>query len=408
MIGPQQKLSRLDYGIVFALFVLLCMGLLAVHSATQNASTTIANNFTKQVLWVITGLFLAALAVVVPFRVFQKHAYLFYGLSVILLLAVLFFGTGAGVKRWFLLGPMRFQPSELAKLATIFGLARYMSDESRDLKRITDLLGAFAIAIIPTLLIVKQPDLGTALVFPALILPLLFWAGVSLFTIFLFVAPLLTLVAAFNLTAFFLVMGLIIGVMVVSRRKLRVIVPNFLLNVGVGIMTPILWSKLHRYQQSRILTFLGIEQDPRGIGYQVLQSKVAIGSGGFLGKGLGDGTQTQLRFLPEQHTDFIFSVIGEELGFLGVIIVLAMFFVLLWRALKIAGECKSRFMSLTVIGIVVLLLFHVLINTGMTVGIMPVTGLPLPFLSYGGSAMLTNMLLVGLILNAGIRRFQYL
>ncbi|MFQ5627520.1 MAG: rod shape-determining protein RodA [bacterium] len=407
MTKSTANLKKLDYIILLALLVLLTFGLLAVYSATQNANPLIAQNFSKQLMWVATGLVVLIATILLPIQLFQKYAYSLYALSILLLLLVLFIGSGAGVKRWLLFGPFRFQPAELAKIMTIFALARFVSHEQRNLNKIPDIALSFLIVIVPMLLIIKEPDLGTALVFPAMILPILFWAGLSLFTAFLIIAPLLSLVAAFNLTAFFLVMGLIIGVMVVSGRDLKVIVPNFLLNVSVGIVTPLLWEKLHKYQQSRILTFLGIEQDPRGIGYQVLQSKVAIGSGGFWGKGLGDGTQTQLRFLPEQHTDFIFSVIGEEIGFFGAAIVLVMFFILIWRALKIASDCKSRFASLVVVGAAMVISFHVLVNTGMTVGIMPVTGLPLPFLSYGGSAMVSNMVLVGLILNAGIRRFHY-
>lgn len=404
---PPDNFKLLDIPLMLALLVLLSFGLLAVFSATQNANPAIANNFSKQLVWVLVGLVVFTITMLTPLKVFQKYAYIFYGISLALLVLVLVVGGGAGVKRWFLIGPFRFQPAEVAKIATIFALARFISQEHRNLNKLIDIGLAFAIVVGPMLLIMKEPDLGTALVFPAIILPVLFWAGLSLFTAFLIIAPLLSLVAAFNLTAFFIVMGIIIGVMVVSGRGLKVIVPNFLLNVGVGIITPLLWDHLHKYQQSRILTFLGVEQDPRGIGYQVLQSKVAIGSGGLWGKGIGDGTQTQLRFLPEQHTDFIFSVIGEEVGFLGVLLVLLLFLFIIWRSLNIAQSCKSRFASLVVVGAAMVICFHVMINTGMTVGIMPVTGLPLPFLSYGGSAMLSNMVLMGLIVGAGLRRFEY-
>jgi rod shape determining protein RodA len=406
MMNPSKNFRRIDSPILFSLLILLVFGLLAVYSATRNVNPAIAHNFSKQLLWVLAGLVVLSATILLPLKIYYKYAYLSYIISVALLILVLIIG-GGDVKRWFFIGPFRFQPAELAKVATILALARFIAQEQRNLKRLPDFLFAFVLVLIPMLLIIKEPDLGTALVFSAIILPMFYLSGLSLFIIFLLVAPLLSLVAAFNLVAFFSVMGLIIGVMIISGRGLKVIVPNFLLNVGVGIMTPIIWAKLHLYQQSRILTFLGLEQDPRGIGYQVLQSKVAIGSGGFFGKGLGDGTQTQLRFLPEQHTDFIFSVIGEELGFWGVALVLMLFFILLWRALKIAFDCKSRFAGLVVIGAATVILFHVLVNTGMTVGIMPVTGLPLPFLSYGGSAMLSNMVLVGLVLNAGIRKFQY-
>ena len=182
---------------------------------------------------------------------------------------------------------------------------------------------------------------------------------------------------------------------------------NFILNVAVGIIAPIAWNRLESYQQSRILTFLGLESDPHGIGYQVIQSKVAMGSGGFLGKGFMEGTQTQLRFLPEQHTDFIFSVIGEEFGFIGAFFVLLLFFIILLRGVAIAAKVRNRFTSLVIIGTVSVIALHVIINIGVTIGIMPVTGLPLPFLSYGGSAMWTFLFFIGLLLNGSIHKLEY-
>lgn len=406
MITDRGKLQNLDVPIIIALAVIVVFGIASVYSATQSSTGAMQHNFNKQALWVLLGVVLLSLMVLAPLRVFHKYAYSFYIACVVLLVAVLFAGTGS-VHRWLELGPFRFQPSELAKLASLFALAKFVADEERNFQRPLDIIIAFGIVGLPMLLIAKEPDLGTALVFMAMILPVLYWAGLSLFAVFLFLAPFITLAAASTFKTFFIAMIFIVVVMIVSGRGLKVIVPNFLLNIGVGIITPILWSNLHEYQKSRILTFLGLEQDPQGLGYQVLQSKVAIGSGGFWGKGWMEGTQTQLRFLPEQHTDFIFSVVGEEFGFFGVMLVLAAFFVIFWRALKIAHECKNRFAAITVVGAVVILAFHVVVNTGMTVGIMPVTGLPLPFLSYGGSALLTSMALIALILNAGRRRLQY-
>ncbi len=409
MPWDSQELKRVDLGIVFTVSFLLIAGLVAVYSATQSSSPALANNFVKQLAWVFLGTIVLSVVVTMPMKWFKQYAYLVYFFSLGLLVLVLIFGKGQGaVHRWFVIGPIRFQPSEIAKITTVFALARYLSEEQRNCANPTDVLMALAIAAIPMALVAKEPDLGTALVFAALVLPMMFWAGLSLFSVFLFMAPVLTLVSAFSFWSFTITMLFIITVLFLSKRGLRIIIPNFLFNIMVGIVTPILWNHLHEYQQNRILTFLGLKQDPQGLGYQVLQSKVAIGSGGLWGKGWTHGTQTQLRFLPEQHTDFIFSVVGEEFGFLGVSLVLLAFFFLLWRSFNIAIECRSKFSSLVVVGAVVIIAFHVIINTGMTVGIMPVTGLPLPFLSYGGSALISNMILVGLILNAGRRRFQYL
>jgi len=402
-----EHLAKIDHGIVIALAVLLTAGLFAVYSATHSSTPELQSNFMKQIIWLFLGLVLLVFFLNAPIKWFKKYAYVFYGISLVLLALVLVFRGSVGVHRWFAFGPLRIQPSELAKIATVLALARFVADEQRNIGRIKDLIIAFAIVLAPMMLVIKQPDLGTALVFLALILPVLYWAGLSLFVVFLILAPMITLVAAFTFESFFIAMIGILAILVISRRGLRVIVPNFLLNIGVGIVTPLMWAHLRGYQKSRILTFLGLKQDPRGLGYQVLQSKVAIGSGGFWGKGWQHGTQTQLRFLPEQHTDFIFSVIGEEFGFIGILIVLLCFFVLLWRAFSIAKECRSAFCSYLVVGAAIVILFQVLVNTGMTVGVMPVTGLPLPFLSYGGSSLITSMILVALILNAGRNRFHY-
>ncbi|KAA3612273.1 MAG: rod shape-determining protein RodA [Calditrichaeota bacterium] len=408
MLWDREDLKKPDLILLVAFAGLLLVGLMVIYSATHGAHPEISQNFAKQVIWILVGLGLLALLSLLPFKLYHEIAIPFYIISILLLIAVLFVGGGTGVKRWFIFGPVRLQPSELAKIATLLLLAKYAANAKRDFKKIKDIVVAFAIVILPTLLIIKQPDLGTSLVFIAMVLPVLFWAGLSLFTVFLLLAPLVTLASAFTFYSFFIAIVLIVGVMVVSGRGPKIIIPNFLLNIGVGIVTPILWEQLLGYQKSRILTFIGLEQDPQGLGYQVLQSKVAIGSGGLWGKGWMQGTQTQLRFLPEQHTDFIFSVLGEEFGFLGVCVVLALFFILIWRALLIAQNSKNLFASLIVIGACTIIGFHVIVNTGMTVGIMPVTGLPLPFLSYGGSSLLTNTALIGLIINAGRRRFQYL
>ena len=191
------------------------------------------------------------------------------------------------------------------------------------------------------------------------------------------------------------------------RRGMAVNFLVMIFNIVVGIITPFLWNQLQGYQKHRILTFIGAEIDPHGLSYQIIQSKVAIGSGGFFGKGILNGTQTQLRFLPAQHTDFVFSVIGEELGFIGSVFVLGLFLFLLLRGIYIGSIVKNKFLSLLVIGAIVVLGVHIIINIGMTIGIIPVTGLPLPFMSYGGTFLITSMILVGFVIHASIRRFRY-
>ena len=196
-------------------------------------------------------------------------------------------------------------------------------------------------------------------------------------------------------------------VLIVSRRQPIILISIFILHIFVGLITPVLWSQLKPYQQQRILTFANPEADPQGAGYQIIQSKVAIGSGGIWGKGFLDGTQTQLRFLPAQHTDFIFSVIGEEWGFSGVLIVLMLFTILLLYLIYLASMVRSLFSSMVIIGVVTVLFFHILVNIGMTIGLAPVTGLPLPFISYGGSFLLSVFLMMGVIMNFSLNRFSH-
>jgi len=306
-----------------------------------------------------------------------------------------------------MIGGFQFQPAEIMKVSALLALARYLSYEKRDLNKIKDIAIAFCIVFVPFLLIAQQPDLGTALVFLAIILPILYWAGLPSFYVFFVIAPFLVMAASFNFYTFFVAMIFISVILFFLKRGLFVSLVTIILNIGVGIVTPILWNQLRGYQKHRILTFLGLEIDPQGLSYQVIQSKVAIGSGGFLGKGLLNGTQTQLRFLPAQHTDFVFSVIGEELGFIGSFLVLGLFLFLLLRGIYIASVVKNRFLSFLVIGAVAIIGFHIIVNIGMTVGMMPVTGLPLPFLSYGGSFLITSMILIGIVIHASIRRFKY-
>ena len=305
--------------------------------------------------------------------------------------------SSGGSRRWIWLGGITVQPSEFMKIFLIIGLARLLTDNIKNLKKAKGLILPFLITAVVTLIVIRQPDLGTAMVFPAILFPMLFWAGVPTMTLFVIIAPLISLISAFNLVSFVLWIGGLLMLLWFSRKSLRFIVIMFVINVSVGLVTPVTWNNLKPYQQKRIMTYVNRQLDPRGSGYQVLQSKVAIGSGGVYGKGLGDGTQSQLKFLPEQHTDFIISLIGEELGFIGVSVILILFMLLLFRMINIASNTKNLFESLILLGGAAMLMFQVFINIGMTTGIVPVTGLPLPFISYGGSSMISLMLLMGMV-----------
>jgi len=382
------------------IILLITIGTIAIYSATFVADVDTGNYFIRQIIWAATGLILMFIISMIPVRFIIRFTYWFYGLSIFLLLMVLLFGkVGQGAERWLILGPINIQPSELAKLATVLAVSKFLSDKYADVNQIKYFSISVALILAPFLLIAQQPDLGTALVFVALTIPLLFWAGLKWFAIFTILTPVLTMLLSFNFWAFLILMVSITMVLIVSHRKPAVLVAVFLLNIIVGIATPYLWNQLRPYQQKRILTFVNPEQDPKGAGYQIIQSQVAIGSGGIWGKGYLNGSQTHLRFLPAQHTDFIFSVIGEEFGFAGVSLVMLLFLILIIRLIHIASLIREQFESMTVIGVATIITFHTIINVGMTIGLAPVTGLPLPFLSYGGSSLVANLLMIGIVLN---------
>ena len=392
------KLISLDWLILSVIVILIFLGILAINSATVETTTeSIQNNFQRQIIWSIIGIFLLFSVSMLNFRWIYAVAYLLLLGGVLFLLLTYVPAISGSSRRWIWLGGITVQPSEFMKIFLIIGLARLLTDNIKNLKKAKGLILPFFITAFVTLVVLRQPDLGTAMVFPAILFPMLYWAGVPTMTLFVIIAPLISLISAFNLISFVLWISALLLLFWFSRKSLRFIVIMFIINVSVGLVTPLTWNNLKPYQQQRILTYVNRQLDPRGSGYQVLQSKVAIGSGGIYGKGLGHGTQTQLKFLPEQHTDFIISLIGEELGFIGVSVILVLFMLLLFRMINIASNTKNLFESLILLGGAAMLLFQVFINIGMTTGIVPVTGLPLPFISYGGSSLIALMLLMGMV-----------
>ena len=387
----------LDIGLITAICLTIIAGITTIYSATYNWDLGTASGiYEKQIIWALLGLFALAITLAIPIKLFYAFAYILYGLAVALLVLVLELGD----QRWFDFGPIHIQPSELAKIATVLVLARFLSYRNRDLTRVRAFIPPFILVLVPTLLVFKQPDLGTALVFSSIILPMFFWAGVRLLHLFFIISPGLTLICAFHPWTLAPMVLVLVAILFFERPRLLTAGILLLVNLTVAVGAPYLWeNKLHDYQKRRILTFLNPDMDKLGAGYQVIQSKVAIGSGGLKGKGFLEGTQTKLAFLPEQHTDFIFSVIGEEFGFIGALCILVLFMFIIYRAIFIAIQVKSRFSSLVAVGLATIFVFHVFVNIGMTIGVMPVTGLPLPFLSYGGSTLIMSMVLIGFLLN---------
>ena len=322
-------------------------------------------------------------------------AYVFW---VAVLLLTLVIGTGPGVagsvKSFLSIGGFRFQPAEAAKVATVLVLARYLGSREDPPKRLQELATPVALVGLPLAAVLLQPDLGTALAFVGIFCFVLFWAGTPIHLLFLVASPGIGLILAFNLWAWSTYFVLLAVFIYVYRFRLYLFesVALILANVAAGWAAQPLWNSLAEYQKNRIRVFFDPLQDPLAAGWQIIQSKVAVGSGGLLGKGFTEGTQKRLNFLPEQHTDFIFSVIGEEFGFLGTSLVIAAFAYLFMIMLRMAEVARSDFASLFVVGILGTWLTHVFVNVGMTIGVVPITGIPLPFISYGGSFLLMSWL----------------
>ena len=378
---------------------LVAIGLVAIYSATYDARASAI--FYKQLTWAGIGVLVLLFAVLLPFRVLQAVSFPAYGLTIAMLIAVLVIGrTVSGSTSWFNFGAFRLQPAEFAKITTVLALASYLSRPNVSLGNIKDFGVAAAIVMTPVVLIMLQPDTGTAIIYLGLLFPILFWGGATRFVLLALMAPGLVAIAALIGTTPFLIAIAVIGALLFFSKENRLAASIvFAVTTLGGLSVQVIYDRLKPYQQKRIATFLDPNADPLGAGYNILQSKVAIGSGGLFGKGYLQGSQTQLNFIPEQWTDFIFCVPGEEFGFLGATVVLALFALLLARCVSVASTVNSRFASFTAIGFFGIIGIHAIINIGMAVGLLPVIGVPLPFLSYGGSALLASMAMVGILMN---------
>jgi rod shape determining protein RodA len=393
-----------DRPLILVTLVLAGFGLIVLFSAGQtDVPTPAAGVWQKQLIWAAVGIIVAALVFRVSPRLLEWAAPAFYGLSVLVLFITLVVGKGAGTaassKSWIVIGGHAIgQPSELAKVAVALMLARYLSTRREAPQSLRELLVPCLIAGVPFLLVLKQPDLGSALVFIGILFAMLFWASVRLSLLFLLASPALSLLLAFNTNIWAAYMVVLFALLLLWRPYIYESVAVYLANSVMGAIALPVWHRLAPYQQNRLLTFLNPMVDPQKAGYHAIQSKVAIGSGGWLGNGYLQGPQKRLAFLPAQHTDFVFSVVGEELGFLGVLAALVLFGILFLVLLRIARRATEPFSSLLVFGLLGLLFTHVFENVGMTVNLMPITGIPLPFFSYGGSFLLVCSLCIGLAL----------
>ncbi len=401
------RMPDIDVPLALAAAGLVVLGLAIVYSATSVPGAH-QGLWTKQLMWALVAFGAAWLAAAIDHRVYDSMAWPLYGVSLVLLAAVLVIGTTVmGAKRWIDLGPLRFQPSELAKIACVLVLARRFDDPKVRLHKLTHWLPAALVVLVPFALVMKEPDLGTALSFPVILIAMLYWGGMPLRQLALGLTPVLNAALFFFTGTALWFGGLFAVLLLVTRPRLPALVALLLLNGAVAFATPHVWNHMHDYQRRRIQTFLNPGSDPTGSGYQIIQSKIAIGSGGVTGKGYLKGTQKALAFLPMRHTDFIYSVVGEELGLLGSLTVVVLYALLIIRGLRLAAAARNGFASLMAVGIVTALFYHIMVNMLMTIGWAPVTGLPLPLLSYGGTALIVNGVEIGLLENVALRRHEF-
>ena len=357
--------SDMPISIIIFSIMLTCLGLISLFSISMHQFGDPAiTTFTKQMLFLIPAIVGFLTILFIPKYIIHKYIYVAYCLMLILILVPYFFDTIAGTHRWINFGlPVGVQPSEFAKWIVVVALARYLSDHNLRMKRFTTILIPIFIALVPAIIILQQPDLGTAIILLMPILPMLYWVGAKPFHLFILVAPVLSIATAFH-TISFTVWAILMGsTLYLTQPRLFFGVVFYFGNIFLGLLSPFLWNSLRPYQQKRILTLFNPELDPLGAAYQTIQSKVAIGSGGFLGKGLGAGTQTHLKFLPVQESDFIVSVIGEEFGFITISIMLIFFSLFILKIVILAFLAKERFPGLVLIGIATIFMAHVFVNT---------------------------------------------
>lgn len=397
-------LRELDKPLGLVVVALAAYGLATLYSAGQtDVPTFVTTIWQKQLIWLGVGLVGAVLMFRTSPRLLEWATPYAYGISLAILVLTLFAGVGGGTaaseRSWIAIGGLRLgQPAELAKLAVILMLARWLAERRESPATLRDLVPPCLIVGIPTLLVAKQPDLGSAMVFIAILFTMLFWAGTKPSLLLLLGSPVVGLILAFSTVAWGAWIVVLVALLIWWRPYVWEGLAVMLANLVMGVIAVPLWQRLAPYQQNRLLAFLNPQEDPRATGWHVIQSKIAIGSGGFLGQGFTHGPQKRLAFLPAQFTDFIFSVVGEELGFVGVVVALALFGALILILLRIARRATDPYSSLCVFGVTGMLFTHIIENIGMTVNLLPITGIPLPFFSYGGSFLLTCSLAVGISL----------
>ncbi|NLV68449.1 MAG: rod shape-determining protein RodA [Spirochaetes bacterium] len=432
-------LNRMDFFLIAAVVITIVFGILMIYSAGFDPiENTNSGLFKKQIIWFIIGLIFLVLMSIINYRQMGDYSLQIYGVLVFLLLVTTAFSRPIrGTSAWLDFGLFSIQPSEFMKLGVVIVLAKYLELRERDIKNFRELLVPAVVTLLPVLIILKQPDFGTAAIFIPVLFTMLFiggadvshlvsiiliaviamvfpmmltyweWAGYKgtnfLIQFFLHVDVLFTVAGVLLVLA---ITTFIINYFIPRPFLRRTYIPSTVISLGL-FLSVVIQNLFKEYQKKRILVFLNPDLDPHGSGYNIIQSKVAIGSGGFLGKGFLSGSQTQLGYLPEKTTDFIFSVVAEEFGFVGALLLLLLLGMIIYRGIKISLETRDKFGAMLATGVTAILFFHVFINIGMVIGIMPVTGLPLCFMSYGGSNLFMAMMGIGILNNVQMNSSRY-
>jgi rod shape determining protein RodA len=387
------KRLKLDKNLIILLILLLVIGAFLQYTANYPGDQTF---FKNHLIWIGISLLAGFLFLFFPLHVLKDIAIILYGIGIILLIIVLFFHGSDG--RWIRLSSFQFQPSEIAKLFFIIFIAKNFAKIDNKKIYMHDLRAPILFAAISTLLVFIEPDIGTSAIFVFIFLGMVGTLNISIPRYILFVSPLVSLLCGFNLISWILFMILLIVTIITSGIKIHSSIGVFLLNLAIGASTPIIDSFLKPYQKARLLNFLNPSLDQTGAGWQLLQSKISIGSGGLFGKGYLNGIIKNLGFLPQTRTDFIFAVLGEEFGFLGILFLLTLFTLFLFRIIYIAKHAQKSFGKFLAYGIFFYFLSQITINIAMTVGLLPVVGLPLPFISYGGTSLLVSTIAVAILI----------
>ena len=393
--GSNEYLGRL-YLVVSSL---ITFGLITLYSISTDP-LSINSSFMRQVIFIIFSLFIFIILSQINVKTIHDNSTLIYIVSFLLCLVPFFLAPVENTYRWIDLGFFYIQPGEYLKCATIILIAKYLSNHQLEVKESYIVAIPILIALLSSFLVLNQPDLGTAVIIFAPVLPMLLWAGVSGFTLFLLIAPVITIIAASN-NMIFNIWGVLMFIIFLAFQGSflkRILI--YFANIFTGLLFPFFWNDfLNGYQRQRFIDFLNPDLDPMGSSYHIIQSITAIGSGGLFGKGWGQGSQTQLKFLPVQESDFILSVIAEEFGFFGIAVIMFLFFMLIKTLLDIAFKSSDYFSSLVIVGLTSILFSHIFVNSAMTIGLMPVKGLPTPFVSAGGSFMLLCFIILSLVTN---------